>query len=547
MITNFKIDNYWIIALCILLGPLSSFAQELTDQEIGFNMEQAIAKLKERGLTDPQELNWEIQSMRERQTSEYFLIKKIENEILQNINLQQNPKGVLLKVAADIPQLEKDALLALYNSTNGSGWTKKTGWDFTTPVITGSGTMGWYGVTVSNGHIISLTLRSNNLIGSLPKEMAELKYLNSMDLSNNQLTGSIASEIGQLENLTVLNLEYNILTNIPPEIGQLKKLQFLSLANNKLTGTIPAEIGMLENLTSLNLGSIKLNYNNLIGGIPKEIGLLKKLQVLNLGFNNNLGGTIPTDIWDLTQIKNLTLKYLGLSGTLPSEIRQISEAVILNLENNKLTGAIPPEIGSLSKLSSLYLNYNQFTGSIPIEITRLADLNELYLNNNKLAGSIPKEIGQLSNLSYLDLGSNQLAGSVPSEINNLTKLSQLSLSTNLLEGKIPDLTNLPLKCRIRVQYEKFRFIDFAPQFISTNKDIVYRYQALIDEPKTITGVIGGHITMTMYEDNNYLPEETFQWYKGSTIIPNAITRQYTITNVTKADAAAIIASPDILY
>ncbi len=64
----------------------------------------------------------------------------------------------------------------------------------------------------------------------------------------------------------------------------------------------------------------------------------------------------------------------------------------LRLEENQLTGSIPTELGNLSNLEDLRLNYNQLTGSIPTELGNLSNLEDLWLNKNQLTGSIPQEV-----------------------------------------------------------------------------------------------------------------------------------------------------------
>ena len=83
------------------------------------------------------------------------------------------------------------------------------------------------------------------------------------------------------------------------------------------------------------------------------------------------------------------------------------------LYGNQLTGSIPPEIGNLTNLTSLSLNYNQLTGSIPPEIGNLTNLTGLYLNNNQLSGIIPDEICNQGDSSP-DLSNNQLCPPYPS-------------------------------------------------------------------------------------------------------------------------------------
>ena len=88
-----------------------------------------------------------------------------------------------------------------------------------------------------------------------------------LDLTLNQLTGSIPSEIGNLRSVNKLILNQNQLTgSIPPEISELNYLNQLDLSYNQLTGSIPPEIGNLPRLYNL-----KLSYNQLTGDVPESI------------------------------------------------------------------------------------------------------------------------------------------------------------------------------------------------------------------------------------------------------------------------------------
>ena len=106
--------------------------------------------------------------------------------------------------------------------------------------------------------------------------------------------------------------------------------------------------------------------------------------------------------------------------------------------SNQVKGSIPPEIGNLTKLIKLNLGTNQLTGSLPPEIGNLANLTHLMLNVNQLSGEIPSEIGKLTNLEGLGLAYNQFAGEIPPEVGDLKNLSGLNLSFNQLAGKIPE-------------------------------------------------------------------------------------------------------------
>ena len=164
-----------------------------------------------------------------------------------------------------------------------------------------------------------------------------------------------------------------------------------------------------------NLTNLDMIQNDLTGTIPPEIGNLTNLQTLSLGLNQ-LTGTIPPEIGNLTNLRNLDLGVVGV---------------------NQLTGPIPPEIGNLTNLIRLALDNNQLTGPIPPEIGNLTNLVELLLSGNELTGPIPAWIGNLTNLTILGLWDNELTGTIPAEIGNLTNLVELLLSGNELTGPIP--------------------------------------------------------------------------------------------------------------
>ena len=160
------------------------------------------------------------------------------------------------------------------------------------------------------------------------------------------------------------------------------------------------------------------------------------MTYLELG-GNQLSGSIPPEIGNLTNLIKLNLFGNQLSGSIPPEIGSLSNLTALYLSDNQLSGPIPPEIGNLTKLKLLWMYDNQLSGAIPPEIGSLTNLIVLYLNNNQLSGTIPTEIGNITNLTDLNLYANQLSGAIPLSIKNLTNLRYLGLSGNQLCGIVP--------------------------------------------------------------------------------------------------------------
>jgi Leucine-rich repeat (LRR) protein len=288
---------------------------------------------------------------------------------------------------SEIPLVECQALVALYNSTNGAGWTNKTNWLATT-------TPGnWFGVTVSGGHVTVLSLWWNNLVGNLPPELANLTGLVELYLGGNQFSGSL-----------------------PPELANLTALQYLYLNDTQFSGSVPAWLGDMTSLVQLDLGS-----NQFSGSLPPELGNLTALKGLYL-YNNQFSGTLPPELANLTALQYLYLYSNQFSGTLPPELANLTALLYLYLHNNQFSGSLPTWLGDITSLVRLNLGGNQFSGGLPPELGNLTALQHLYVYDNQLSGTIPTEVGSLTNLIRLQLQRNQLSGAIPQSLTNLTGL-----------------------------------------------------------------------------------------------------------------------------
>jgi len=406
--------------------------------------------------------------------------------------------------ATELPPQERAALIALYNATGGDAWTNNTGWK-TPPLHTDGfalpGTENdWYGVDVSQGHVIKINIGNNNLTGqlppeiglfpnltelgfpsnalsgSLPAELGNLTSLNYIVITSNNLTGPVPATLGNLAQLKGLFLSYNDLTGpIPAPLGQLIALEELDLGYNNLSGTLPSELGNLAALEDLSLGGnaftgslpafignlsqleqLSLSGSELAGPLPAEWGGLHELRGVNLS-QNPIGGAFPPQIFQWTKVRNLNLSYCQLTGSVPPELGGLSLLSNLNLSHNQLGGSIPPELGSLASLTALYLDYNQLSGAVPPELANLANLAVLQASHNSLSGSIPASFGGLAKLETLEFSYNGLEGNLPGEIGQMAALKRILLTYNHIGGSIPDtLGNLANLTKLDLSYNQLQ-------------------------------------------------------------------------------------------
>ena len=184
-------------------------------------------------------------------------------------------------------------------------------------------------------------MHGNQLTGPIPPEIGNLINLTSLDLHGNQLTGPIPSEIGNLTNLTILNFTENQLTGIIPNEICNQGDTSPELGNNQFCLPYPTCIGQ-------NIGQQDLN--NCSYELWGESYLVGNTQTLVLS-GNELSGSIPPEIGNLTNLTTLSLVNSQLTGEIPPEIGNLTNLTTLNLMNNQLTGEIPPEIGNLTNLT----------------------------------------------------------------------------------------------------------------------------------------------------------------------------------------------------
>ena len=166
-----------------------------------------------------------------------------------------------------------------------------------------------------------------------------------------------------------------------------------------------------DNTTSL-FHHLWLFHNNLTGSIPEELYLLSNLKSINIA-TNALTGSVSTRIGHLENLEGLALENNALTGTLPTQVGQLSSNLYyFSVYFNHLTGKIPTEFGKLTLTDKLMLDRNLLTGTIPSELSQLSRARVFYWNLNLLSGSLPSEVGLLERLLDWHADENFLTGTV---------------------------------------------------------------------------------------------------------------------------------------
>jgi Leucine-rich repeat (LRR) protein len=460
------------------------------------------------------------------------------------------------------------ALVDLYNSTNGPGWTNHTGW-LKGPV------KNWFGIlTIIDSRVTQIYMPSNNLTGNIPSSLSNLTNLDWLNLYGNHLSGSIPSSLGNFTNMLGFYLANNQLSgSIPHELGNLGINQFatsvqIDLSNNQLTGSIPSEFGNIEFLDEL-----KLSNNQLSGSIPASLGNLVNLYYgLDLSYNQ-LSGAIPSELGNLVNVYGtFNLSHNQLSGSIPSSFSNFAGYAVIDLSYNQLSGTIPVTLGN-NPIYDLYLNNNNLEGNIPASLANI--LGSVNLSYNQLNGSISPEFGGSHSFYKLDFSHNQLNGNIPPfsasnsinvlylNDNNLSGripvslgkviyLTNLNLSHNRLFGNIPaSLANQPLT-ELNLSYNRFGF-EGMELIAQTFSFAIYNKQKPIPihlNNNTLTVFAGGTLANNTYRwyiigqadsivihgDSVFHPSKSGVYYAK---VINSVAKHLTL----KSDSITYIASP----
>lgn len=106
----------------------------------------------------------------------------------------------------------------------------------------------------------------------------------------------------------------------------------------------------------------------------------------------------------------------GFMGSLPTNFTSPNFSV-LSVFDNQLDGSLPSSLFNLTALTVLYLHQNSFGGALSEDFGKLVNLEKLFLQGNSFIGTVPVSLVSLANLNLEELKiSKGLDGGLPTDI-----------------------------------------------------------------------------------------------------------------------------------
>ena len=180
-------------------------------------------------------------------------------------------------VTLQIPQIECEALEALWDETGHEDWVHTDNWDM---LIS---TEEWYGITLNddNRSVKRVIMQRNNLSGELPEKIGDFTNLQSLAITDNtNFGGDIPDSINNLTSLEAIGLFNNSFVGPLPKFTSLVNLMYIFLSGNKFDGNIPEEYIQFSKLEK-----VYLDENNLSGPVP-DFSHAKNLMFIDIRENS---------------------------------------------------------------------------------------------------------------------------------------------------------------------------------------------------------------------------------------------------------------------
>ena len=187
-----------------------------------------------------------------------------------------------------VQENDRSALLALYHATKGDDWNNNEGWKDASdsPDTDDSNICEWYGIECWDGNgnaddtvgrVGAITLEANNLSGNLPEDIFGMKFLNTLKVARNPDLIVPLTGIYQSSQFRHLDIAQTATVNFDGLEAAHDYFGYLIADGLNLGGTIPTQIFNLTGLRLLSMAECEL-----IGTLPTQLGLLTTLDELYL-------------------------------------------------------------------------------------------------------------------------------------------------------------------------------------------------------------------------------------------------------------------------
>jgi len=351
------------------------------------------------------------------------------------------------------------ALVKLYESTGGTNWVNKTGW------LSSSNHCTWYGITCESGKVTAIKLHANNLVGTI----ASIDFpptISILRLDNNQIAGTIPMSLWNLRNMQQLRLDHNQFTGALPRTNQLgmrPQKSCIALFPDKCGAQCPVQ-------AALSSGMI-------LGTCPSTLPSGKHcLPECDDGFEP-LGDSIEMSC-DLGSMVTTGSCVSGGGGSMKGETgsrcssakrRSVKGKTVSRCESANRRDSAPPHLVFATAGCSCNLQYGVQTGVQQARRNLQYDekcqneqyktkwqfspqchnLKTLRLDNNRFSGGIP-ETFEFPSVEAMSLAWNWLSGDAIGALTTISgeqsnTLMFLNLADNALWGQTPNFPSLKLE------------------------------------------------------------------------------------------------------
>lgn len=396
---------------------------------------------------------------------------------------------------------------------------------------------------VQQSQSITFSLPASLTVGSLPylingtsSSGMDLLYVSSNPSAVKVVNGNsllpiaagsatiTAYQLGNYEYLAADPVVQNITIIEPPPLlaDSLALVQLYTDTNgpgwtnnsNWLTGPVDTWYGIT--VSGGRITGINLDDNNLAGSLPAGLGDLTALTTLLLG-SDPISGVVPDQLGNLTQLSTLQINFTSVAGSIPPSLGNLTQLTTLRLNNNSLTGLVPPSLSTLVNLVTLDLSENFLAGGF---------------YSPGLSGTVPSIFSGMTQLQTLNLAFNSFSGDFP-DISGLANLQQVLLNNNQLTG-LPPLSGLSSLMTFDVTHNLLSFDD-----IETNTGLM----GFVFSPQGEIPVINPNLSVDYGQPFSISISTSgsanqYQWYRNGAIIPGAVTNTYTSSSAVISDTGS---------